>query len=56
MDKDAKNGPDQDEIPWGQRLFDRPFVLLFLGLVVMFGFYTFWGMAEIWSLPQGTLP
>jgi hypothetical protein len=44
------------EPPFFQRLFDRPFVLLFAGLVVMFGFYTVWGLIEILSLPEATLP
>lgn len=44
------------EIPLGQRLFDRPFLLLILGLVVMCCFYTFWGLYEVWTLPEGTLP
>jgi hypothetical protein len=48
--------PSQDEIPLGQRLFDRPFLLLAAGLVVMFLFYTGWGLIEILSLPQATLP
>ena len=48
------NQPEQ--IPLGQRLFDRPFLLLVFGLVVMFVFYTIWGLAEIMSLPQATLP
>ena len=45
-----------EPIPLGQRLFDRPFLLLVAGLVVMFGFYTIWGMAEILMLPQASLP
>jgi hypothetical protein len=45
-----------EEIPLGQRLFDRPFLLLVFGLVVMFVFYTIWGLYEIMSLPQATLP
>ena len=43
-------------IPAGQRLFDRPFLLLAAGLLVMFLFYTGWGMWEILSLPAGKLP
>jgi len=39
-----------------QRLFDNVFLLLALGLVVMFTVYTGWGMWEILSMPQGTLP
>jgi hypothetical protein len=42
--------------PLGQRLFDRPFLLLAAGLLVMLLFYTGWGMFEILSLPQGQLP
>ncbi len=45
-----------EEIPAGQRLYDRPFLLLAFGLAVMFGFYTFWGLIEIMTLPQATLP
>jgi hypothetical protein len=42
--------------PLGQRLFDNVFLLLALGMLVMFVVYTGWGMWEILSLPQGTLP
>ena len=42
--------------PLGQRLLDHPFLLLLAGLVVMFGFYTIWGLYEILSLPTATLP
>jgi hypothetical protein len=52
----AATSQDDDEIPLGQRLFDRPFLLLGVGLVVMFVFYTGWGLYEILSLPQATLP
>jgi hypothetical protein len=48
------NGAEQ--IPLGQRLFDRPFLLLAFGLAVMFVFYTIWGLIEIAGLPQATLP
>ena len=44
------------EVPLGQRLLERPFVLLAAGLAVMFGFYTLWGLLEIASLPMATLP
>ena len=46
----------EEKEPWLQRLYDRPFVLLALGLVVMFAFYTIWGMLEIMNMPQSTLP
>ena len=45
-----------ESVPLGQRLFDRPFLLLAAGLLVMFLFYTGWGMLEILSLPAGKLP
>jgi hypothetical protein len=43
-------------VPLGQRLFDNIFLLLLLGLLVMFVLYTGWGLWEITSLPQATLP
>jgi hypothetical protein len=46
----------EEPVPLGQRLLDRPFLLLLAGLVVMFGFYTLWGLYEILSLPRATLP
>ena len=46
----------EEEIPLGQRLFDRPFLLLVAGLLVMFLFYTGWGLVEIYSLPEASLP
>ena len=42
--------------PLGQRLLDHPFWLLAAGLIVMFGFYTLWGLYEILTLPKATLP
>lgn len=47
---------DLESVPLGQRLLDRPFLLLLAGLVVMFAFYTLWGLYEILSLPKATLP
>ena len=46
----------ESEKPVGQRLFDRPFLLLLLGLLVMFVFYTGWGMVEVMTLPEAQLP
>ena len=47
---------ENEDIPLGQRLYERPLLLLAAGLIVMFGFYTIWGLIEITSLPQATLP
>jgi hypothetical protein len=54
MARASKLGDQQ--VPLGQRLLERPFLLLAAGLVVMFGFYTVWGLYEILSLPKAPLP
>ena len=46
----------EQAVPLGQRLLDRPFLLLLAGLLVMFGFYTLWGLYEILTLPKAALP
>lgn len=48
--------PGPPRPPLGQRLLDRPFLLLVAGLIVMFGFYTVWGLVEVLTLPAATLP
>ena len=48
--------PPEDAVPLGQRLFDRPFLLLVVGILVMFLFYTGWGLLDLWQLPAGKLP
>jgi len=47
---------DQERIPLGQRLLDRPLLLLVSGIVVMVLCYTLWGLWEILKLPSATLP
>jgi hypothetical protein len=44
------------EIPLGQRLFDNWVLLLLVGLLVVGVLYVGWGMYEILTLPQATLP
>jgi hypothetical protein len=56
MRSDPETVPESEPIPLGQRLFDRPFLLLAAGLLVMALFYTGWGLVEILGLPAGTLP
>ena len=54
---EARSGSDApSEIPFFQRLYDRPFVLLAIGLLVMLAVFTFWGLWEIARLPQAPLP
>ena len=48
--------PKQEPVPWGQKLCDSPFVLLLAGLVIIFVFYTGWGLWELYTLPPATLP
>ena len=45
-----------EPLPLGQRLFDNMYLLLALGLLVMFVIFTGWGMWEILSMPTSTLP
>ena len=56
MDQPSRPDPASEEVPAGQRFFDNIFLLLALGLLVMFVFFTGWGMYEIMSLPTATLP
>ncbi len=60
MDRPNSAPPDpaapEEEIPLGQRLFERPFLLLALGILIMVVFYTGWGLYEISSLTPAPLP
>lgn len=47
---------EDPKIPKAQQLYDRPMFWLVAGFVVMVVFYTLWGIFEIVTLPQGTLP
>lgn len=53
--------PTRDEqgdepVPRLQRLFDNMWLLLIVGMVVMLVVYTGWGMFEILTMPEATLP
>jgi hypothetical protein len=54
-DEPASAQPEE-EIPLGQRLCDRPFLLLAACMVIMFVFFTGWGLWEIASLSEAPLP
>lgn len=57
MDQSPDSPNDGAErVPLGQRLFDNMYLLLALGLLVMFVVFTGWGLWEILSMPKGTLP
>ena len=54
MSESEGKGPER--IPLGQRVFDSPFLLLVAGFTTTAVFYTAWGLIEILTLPQATLP
>ncbi len=56
MNEKPDRSESSSEIPFLQRLYDRPFVLLALGMAIMLGVFTLWGLWEVMSLPQATLP
>ncbi|MEW5915570.1 MAG: hypothetical protein AB1762_04160 [Gemmatimonadota bacterium] len=56
MDKSPNEPSDVEAPPLGQRLFDNIYLLLLLGLLVMLLVFTGWGIWEVLSMPQGTLP
>ena len=43
--------PDQERIPFMQRVLDNPFLLLFLGVVMPSVLYIIWGIMNIVSIP-----
>lgn len=43
-------------VPLGQRLYDRVFLLLAMGILIMVLVYTGWGIWEVLTMPQATLP
>ena len=47
---------EREPVPLGQRLLDRPFLLLIACLVIFFLSYTGWGLLELASLEQAPLP
>ncbi|MEK7690315.1 MAG: hypothetical protein AAB425_04770 [Bdellovibrionota bacterium] len=52
----ANPSRESENTPAMQKLMDSPFLLLAAGLIVMFVFYTIWGLIEILTLPQAQLP
>lgn len=51
-----QSGESNEPVPTGQRLFDNMYLLLALGVLVMLVVFTGWGLWEIVSLPEATLP
>ena len=46
----------REPVPLMQRLYDNPFLLLIACILVMFVFFTGWGVLEILSLDPAPLP
>ena len=46
-----QGSPDDEQLPFMQRLLDNPFLLLFLGIAVPTVFYIIWGIMEITQIP-----
>ena len=46
-----QDSPDNEQLPFMQRLLDNPFLLLFLGVAVPTVFYIIWGIMEITQIP-----
>lgn len=55
-DRSEPPGRGDEPIPLGQRLLDRPFLLLGACMVIMFVFFTGCGLWEIASLSEAPLP
>jgi len=43
--------PKPEHIPFFQRVLDKPFLLLFIGIVMPTVFYILWGVMEIATIP-----
>jgi hypothetical protein len=58
MTKEPDGGVPEprEEIPLGQRLYDNWLVLMIAGIAIMAVIYTGWGLWEIATMPQATLP
>jgi len=56
MDSPTQDTDSTPEVPFFQRVYDSPFLLLALGLVVMLVLFTLWGLWEVLNLPTATLP
>jgi hypothetical protein len=56
MDAPREDPTPESLPPLGQRLYDRFFLLLVAGVVIMAILYTGWGLWEILTLPPAPLP
>lgn len=45
------DSPDDEPVPFMQKLLDNPFILLFLGVMIPMVVYTLWGVIDILTVP-----
>lgn len=55
-DRAGPAGERPGSVPLGQRLYDNMYLLLVLGVLIMVAVFTGWGLWELATMPQGTLP
>ena len=48
---DDQQDPEQERIPFMQRVLDNPFLQLFLGVVIPTVLYILWGVMELTQIP-----
>ena len=53
---DGAHPRPHDDLPLGQRLFDNWLLLMVAGILIMAVIYTGWGLWEIATMPEATLP
>lgn len=57
MDEREQGTPAREpEVPLGQRLYDNTPLLFVAGFLVMLVLFTAWGLVEVATLPDATLP
>lgn len=52
----AGRAREQEQLPLGQRLYDNWLLLMVAGIAIMAVIYTGWGLWEVATMPQATLP
>lgn len=53
MNQTSTGDTERDDVPWPQRLYERPFVLAVLALLFYTLSYVVWGLIDIFSITAG---
>lgn len=51
MAQESSHSEPEEQVPWGQILFDNIFLLFVLGIAIPVLFYLVWGLVDIASTP-----